>query len=285
MRSALPEKTRRGDFTVGEELQATVAVDAARCVGCGVCVADCFPGALAIEGGVAVCTGPCLECGHCVAVCPQGAVSLTGYDMGEVEEVGPGVPLLDPAALRHALRARRSIRSYEPRPLGDDVVAAMADAARYTPTARNLQGTSLAVVRAGMGEFRALVWEELPGIVAALREGAPAHAAAFERLLARRAADGTDGLLFDAPAFVAVVSPNMWDAGMAAAHVELAAQARGAGVLHSGYLKRIVTASARLRSWLGLAVGDEVACCMLAGYPAVRYLRTPPRKPVRVVER
>lgn len=262
-----------------------VVIDKDRCVGCGACVDDCFPGALRLAGGVAAWSGRCIECGHCVAVCPRGAVSFAGYDMAQVEAYDPAGCAPDAAVLANALKFRRSIRSYEARPLSDEVVGAMADAVRYTPTACNAQGTSLVVVREGMEEFRRLVWEELPGVASAMERTSPAHATAFRGLLGRHAALGEDPLLFNAPAFVALVSSNLWDAAMAAAHIEMAVAARGAGVLHSGYLKRIVGASERLRAWLGLGEGDEAACCMLAGYPAVRYLRTAPRRPVRVVER
>lgn len=262
-----------------------VIFDKDRCVGCGACVDDCFPGALSLVDGAAVWSGHCLECGHCVAVCPEDAVSFAGYDMAQVKAYDPAAFSLNPTTLVNALKFRRSVRSYEARPLGDDVVDAMAEALRYTPTARNAQGTSLTVVRKGMDEFRSLVWEELPGVAAAMEDANPAYAATFKGLYGRHTALGEDPLLFDAPAFVALVSPNMWDAGMAAAHIEMAAVAHGAGVLHSGYLKRIIGESGRLRAWLGLGEDDEVACCMLAGYPAVRYLRTAPRKPVRITER
>ena len=127
-----------------------VVIDKDRCVGCGACVDDCFPGALRLAGGVAAWSGRCIECGHCVAVCPRGAVSFAGYDMAQVEAYDPAGCAPDAAVLANALKFRRSIRSYEARPLSDEVVGAMADAVRYTPTACNAQGTSLVVVREGM---------------------------------------------------------------------------------------------------------------------------------------
>ena len=261
---------------------STVVVDVQACIGCGACVEDCFPGTMHLNAdGVAECLVPCLECGHCVAVCPQDAVRIEGLDMGEVEPCDGAA--LDPARALHAIKARRSIRQFQKRPLSDDVVHAMLEAGRYTPTARNLQGTSFTIIQREMPEFRELLWHEMPNVVRAVEAEVPAYARKFEGFIQAYEA-GKDNLLFNASAFVVISTENMWDAGLAAANMEIVAAAHGAGVLHGGYMKRILSASPALRDWLGL--GDApVACCMLAGYPSVAYRRTAPRKPGKFVVR
>ncbi len=256
---------------------ATIIIDEQACIGCGECVEDCFPGTMHLNtDGVAECLVPCLECGHCVAICPQNAVRIKGLDMAEVEPCD-GVAL-DPARVLHAIKARRSIRDFQDRPLSNEVLHTMLEAGRYTPTARNAQGTSFVVIQREMSEFRSLLWREMPRVVQAIEEDAPAYARKFEGFIRAYEQEGKDPLLFNAPAFVLVATDNMWDAGLAAANMEMVAVASGAGVLHSGYLKRIISTSYELSNWLGL--GDaSPACCMLAGYPAVAYARTAPRKP------
>ena len=261
---------------------ATIIVDEQACIGCGECVEDCFPGAMRLnEDGVAECSVSCLECGHCVAVCPQDAVRIEGLDMVEVEPCNGA--LLDPAQVLHAIKARRSIRQFQERPLSDDVVHAMLEAGRYSPTAANRQGTRFTIVQREMPEFRELLWREMPGVVSALKDEAPIYARKFESFI-RAYKAGKDYLLFDAPAFVVVSTANMWDAGLAAANMEMVAVANGAGMLHSGYLKRIVGMSPVLQDWLGLG-NSPAACCMLAGYSAVTYARTAPRKPGKFIVR
>ena len=113
-----------------------VHIDADRCIGCGECVDDCFPGVLRLEDGIAVVSGPCLECGHCVAVCPTEAASIPSYDMEDVESINR-MPALNSSQLIRAVKSRRSVRSYTSETLDDAVIDDMIQAARYTPTARN----------------------------------------------------------------------------------------------------------------------------------------------------
>lgn len=260
-----------------------VHIDADRCIGCGECVDDCFPGVLRLEDGVAVVGGPCLECGHCVAVCPTEAASIPAYGMEDVESIDR-TPALNSDQLLHAVKSRRSIRSYTGEALDDAVIDDMVQAARYTPTARNRQCTKIVVVKKGLAEFKQVLWDELPRVAERLAHERSPYARLFDRMHEAYRKTGEDRLFFDAPTFLLVVTDNPWDGGLAAANMELAAVAHGAGVLHSGFLKRIVSGNAVLESWLGIE-GEEISCCMLAGYPAVAYRRTAPRKPASVILR
>jgi UDP-glucose 4-epimerase len=59
-----------------------VVVDNEACTRCGVCVAECFAGALAMgDGGIAWNESLCKGCGRCVTVCPVKAVSIVVDDM------------------------------------------------------------------------------------------------------------------------------------------------------------------------------------------------------------
>lgn len=260
-----------------------VHIDADRCIGCGECVDDCFPGVLRLEDGVAVASGPCLECGHCVAVCPTEAASIPSYDMEDVESIDRMLALNSSQLIR-AVKSRRSIRSYTSETLDDAVIDDMIQAARYTPTARNRQRTKIVVVKKGLAEFKQMLWDELPQVAERLAQERSPYARVFDQMHEAYRKNSEDRLFFNAPTFFLVVTKNPWDGGLAAANMELAAVAHGAGVLHSGYLRHIVSGSKTLESWLGIE-GKEISCCMLAGYPAVSYRRTAPRKPASVILR
>ena len=54
-----------------------VVIDRGKCIGCGLCAADCPAEKLTVTDGKAVYTPGCIQCGHCESRCPfhvkQGA--------------------------------------------------------------------------------------------------------------------------------------------------------------------------------------------------------------------
>ncbi|MFH1035443.1 MAG: mercury methylation ferredoxin HgcB [Pseudomonadota bacterium] len=56
----------------------TLRLDAARCVGCGLCVTVCPQAVLALEDGKAAIQDrdACMECGACANNCPSAAISV-----------------------------------------------------------------------------------------------------------------------------------------------------------------------------------------------------------------
>jgi len=79
-----------------------------------------------------------------------------------------------------------------------------------------------------------------------------------------------------------IAAENLWDAGLAAQNMELAAVTQGLGALYNGYLVRSTRLSDEAQTLLQLD-GKPLAMCMLLGYPDVKYVRTAPRKKVDVV--
>ena len=61
-----------------------ITVDTERCIGCGLCKADCAARNIEIRAQKAVILTPdCVLCGHCAAICPRGAVSLSLIHISE----------------------------------------------------------------------------------------------------------------------------------------------------------------------------------------------------------
>lgn len=255
-----------------------VVIDAEKCIGCGMCVKDCPADKLKLEDGKAVYTPECIQCGHCVAVCPRAAVSIPEYEMEAVEEFDRESFSLDPEHFLHSVKFRRSIRNYREKPVEKEKLERILEAGRYTPTAKNRQGTRFIVLEKELETFKNLLWDEVPELADRMKETAPPYAMLFKFMYRRRRKDPKDDpLFFNAPSVILVATDNPLDGGLAAANMENMAVAEGAGVLYSGYLQRIIEACPALKEWLGIPE-TSVACCMLLGYPAITYRRTAPRK-------
>lgn len=253
------------------------------CIGCGACVKDCPVGALRLREKRAEYAGKCILCGHCVAVCPVNAVSIPEYDMEEVEEYRKEDFTLDAQTFLRAVKFRRSIRNFTDRQIDQTTMEGILNAGRYTATAKNTQGNTFTVVQKELQEFKDLVWKELAQMVRTPEGKKSDYGKMFAYFCRKREKDHTqDALFFNCTAFLAVGSLNPLDGGLAAANMEQMAVASGAGALYSGYLQRIIAQSQELTRWLNLE-GKQISCCMLLGYPDVRYRRTAPRRKADII--
>lgn len=248
------------------------------CIGCGACIKDCPGRAIKMEEGKAVYKRDCIHCGHCVAVCPVKAVSIPEYDMADVEEYDPDTFTVKPENFLHLVKFRRSIRDFKPEPIAAEKFERIINAGRYSATAKNTQGCKFIIVKDRLEEFKELVWQEMPKVIEVLKEKIPDYARAFEVFYVRHQRDPKiDTFFFNTTSFLVIATDNPWDGGLAAANIENMAVAEGAGALYSGYMLQVVNASPVLREWLGIPE-LPASCCMLLGYPNVRYRRTAPRR-------
>jgi len=257
-------------------------LDSEKCIACGLCVADCFPGYITMGENGPVYPGSCMMCGHCAAVCPVNAITLPELDPETVMDYDEESFKVDPEKLLNSIRHRRSIRNYRSEKVSPEHLSLILEAGRCAPTASNTQKTRFIVVQEGLSEFKELLWSEMPAIIEGMKASDSPAASGLSRFLDHKNSGFRDDLFFNAPAYVLVITDNVWDAGLAASDMEMVAYACGAGMLHSGYLKRVVSSSPKLTGWLGINEGESIACCLLLGYPAVSYPRTAGRKMPKV---
>jgi hypothetical protein len=88
-----------------------------------------------------------------------------------------------------------------------------------------------------------------------------------------------DGLFFNAPTVVMLVSDSPTDAALAASNMELMAVAQELGVLYCGFFVRAAQGDVKIKELLGLGDSQEVRVCLVLGKPNISYRRTVPRKP------
>lgn len=254
-----------------------VHINKSLCIGCGLCAKDCLAFRIKITEQKAVYSAPCIHCGHCVAICPTNAVSIPEYDMEDIEEYDPSTFELNPNTVLHAIKFRRSIRDYAPKPVETEKLNRIAQAGRYTATAKNNQGSHFIFVKDDIATLKKLVWNHIDELVNKKPTDIPEELTPFANFNARRKINPADDFLFrNAPVVVFITSDWPLDAGLAAQNMELMAIAQGLGTLYNGYLCRIADMNPGLKEWLGIE-SKTIKACMLLGYPNVSYKRTAPR--------
>lgn len=127
----------------------TICVNEDRCIHCGRCVKVCR--AQIFEQHKA--NGPisihapenCIVCGHCVAACPSMAVCHAEFPAERVHKIDPaGLPTPEQVALLCAVR--RSNRIFSSRPVPQEMLDRIIEAADRAPTAMNARQLSYTLV-------------------------------------------------------------------------------------------------------------------------------------------
>lgn len=259
-----------------------ITIDQNKCIGCGACAADCFPGNLALRDGIVQVLGECIECGHCFAVCPVNAVQMPAvYPTDDVIDYANGQPEIDGDTLLGMLQARRSIRRFKEGKIPKAMFERILDAGRFTPTGSNAQNVRYIVVQDQLSAVKEKVWAHfdhiIDGYVAKAGKGRLYET--LTRMQRCHAADPKDDrLFFNAPALLIVCSPAPLNGGLAASSIALMAHAEGLGTLYSGFIQMALASNPALCSELGVEP-QEINACLLVGVPDVTYRRTAPRKP------
>ncbi len=270
-----------------------INVDLEKCIGCGICKADCPTANIAIVEGKAVHGKVCLDCGHCLAVCPQNAVAQAGdYDPAEILNCeDPGKFAIEPERLLNFVKFRRSVRQYTDEPVTEADIAKILEVGRYTQTGANTQTLRYVVLtKDTLREITPVALKALAGLdVKSVDKKAmrmPPQYLDFQSIwihwLSVYEKKKRDLLFHGAPNALLVVSRtgNEVDGCLNAGHLELMANALGLGVCMMGFGTFAFAVSPELRERVGLQAGESVIFMMVFGHPSVKYLRTVNRKKV-----
>ena len=257
-----------------------VTIDQKKCIGCGMCVKDCFYGVISVQDGKAQVSDSCFECGHCVAVCPANAVSIPELPMEDVYEYDENCKM-NPENLLRFMQFRRSVRQFKPDVIPKETLEMILEAGRYTPTAGNRQDVSFIVVQDSMEELKPVLWDIMNQMVDKGRMGP--YTPLLRIICDKYAADSKEDRLFcHANAMVLVLTENPMNGGLAATSMELMAQSLGIGVLYSGFLMGTISRTPELKERLKIKRNQHISAVMLMGVPDVKYHRTAPRKKANI---
>lgn len=255
---------------------------------------DCLRRSIDIENNKAAFKDRCcIECGHCYAVCPTHAISMgntNAFPVTEDYKFSAEELAVNPDKLLNLLRWRRSIRQFENKPVEKEKLEKLAEAARFAPTARNIQEIRYVFVSEKIEEFRAILWDSFENAAENnLKKGIYVEDAKRYITNAGKYRNNpsleTDLLTFQCPAIVAVISRfdlgyfNYFDAALGCANIEHVAVSEGLGLLHCA-LGANGADDPRVREFLGLKDGEKLIFTLMLGYPSEKlsYKRTPPRR-------
>lgn len=123
-----------------------IKVNQEKCVKCGACASVCI-GIIGMgENGPQAIRDEnlCMSCGQCVAVCPREALDNVKTPLAN--QVAKSTKKFDEDVATEFIRSRRSVRSYQEKPVPRDEVKKLLDVARMAPSGCNTQGISYHVV-------------------------------------------------------------------------------------------------------------------------------------------
>lgn len=264
-----------------------MTVDIEKCVGCGICVKDCFPGIIRISNNKAkIRNMGCMKCGHCIAVCPKGAISITEYNTESVREYNEAEFEIEADTLLNFIKFRRSTRQFKEKDVEVEKIKKIIEAGRFTQTEINSQNVSYIVVKDNILKVREMALEslKLKGEEILKSEDPQTNSyKSYARLWLKmhnkfKENPKNDTLFFNAHTLILVVSESPINAALASSNMELMTNALKLGTFFSGFFIIAAQNSREIRELLGVGENRKIVTCMVIGYPNVKYLRTVPRK-------
>ncbi|MBU3130872.1 nitroreductase family protein [Clostridium gasigenes] len=268
-------------------------VNKEKCIACQLCIKDCPVRDIElVDGKAKVKNINCIKCGHCIAICPKDAVSTDDYNMDEVKEYNKETFNINADNLLNSIKFRRSVRHFKNKEVEIEKLSKIIEAGRFTQTGINSQNVSYVVVKEGIEELKVMGLESLneagKGILANLTPETMVYkryAQIWMNMYESYKKDPTirDGLFFNAPAIILVVSDSEVNAGLASSNMELMTNALGLGTFFSGFFIKAAQGNKSIMNYLGLDENKKIVTCMVIGYPSVKYSRTVPRKNANIL--
>lgn len=268
-------------------------VNTEKCIGCGLCVKDCFARDIElVDGKAKIKNIACFKCGHCIAVCPKEAVSTDEYNMEEVKNYNKEEFSIEPETLMNFIKFRRTVRQFKDKAVEEDKLSKIIEAGRFTQTGSNTQGVSYIVVREKLQELKELTLESLKNIGEAMLSNLTPETMVYKRYAEmwvdmykefKDNPNGKEKLFFNAPAVIVVVADSPVNGALASSNMELMTNALGLGTFFSGFFVRASQANNKIVDFLEVPAGKQIVTCMVIGYPDVKYSRTVPRKDANIL--
>ncbi|MCD8179828.1 MAG: nitroreductase family protein [Tannerellaceae bacterium] len=271
----------------------SLEVDHSICIKCSKCVRVC-PAAIFVQptptSEVEVHNREnCIECGHCAAVCPTGAVKHSEFPPEKVFPVDRS-ELPTPEQLLLLIRSRRSNRAFTDKPVPDNLLELIVEAAYRAPTASNKHELEFTLVTDPeklrlIIQYTADVFEEKikniqrPVVKSVVSRMSPALYKMADRLggLIRMVREGKDPILRNATAalFIHTSAEHSYygkmDANLAYQNGSLMAESLGVSQFYTGFVCRAIDEDKKRRFNELLGIEGKIHAGMGLGMPAFKF--------------
>ena len=291
-------------ITTRAEDAASVTIDGARCIGCGLCVSVCKDFGLKLEDGRAVVSDApvfgCFACGHCAAVCPASAIDIEGRTLSasDIVPLDGDRPVSTFDDLRELMLRRRSIREFTDQPVDGELIDKIVEASSTAPMGLTPSDVNLLIFDSRekldgfaadfCGMLESMKWLVADWFLNLMRPfWGKANDQVFRgflkplaELYTARMEKGENLVTYSAPAgiyFYASAYADPADPIVAATYAMLAAESLGLGSCMLGGIHPLIQngrKAAALRAKYGIRRKSREGIFVVFGHPALHYKKS-----------
>lgn len=271
-----------------------ISINQDSCIKCGKCVRVCPANVMCQEskGGcidVKNIEG-CIACGHCMDVCPTDSVQHSRFPPEKVHTIDYS-NLPTPEQVMLLIKSRRSNRALTSKPISEQVIRQIVEAANYAPTASNNQQVSITVItdpellrqasettiRAFDSAITKLNFPVVRWLLKPFLRDIYDQIPAFYRYKQQHQ-NGEDPILRKATVLLVFHTPKSselgcQDANLAYQNASLMAQSFGVSQVYMGFVMRAIKQGHRKTFSRMFRVDGTIHAIMALGIPAFRYAK------------
>lgn len=273
-------------------MNRTIKIEKESCIKCGKCAQVCPSGIMVKDESSKeinlIHTEHCIGCGHCVDVCPSDSVIHSDFPAEHVHPIDYS-QMPTPEQVMLLIKSRRSNRTITSKPVPQELLEQIVEAARFAPTATNSRQISFTLITEPekllqisnytIGVFNSLAKLLLNPVVKLLlkpfMQDTYKYVPMFESLKQEHA-EGKDPILRKATALLIIHTPKSnrfgcEDANLAYQNASLMAQSLGVSQVYMGFVLTAIKEDHKNMFNSITGIEGKVQAIMALGMPAFKY--------------